>query len=179
MWPGSEFEKVRSMLCQIVVKWRLKLYSVEMSWWRCETGKRLLSFAQGSLHEFLEFAESWSFVVFGNVKQFVCETWNLKLVNLFLCDFHSCERWFVEFVVAVVHSCLQQLIWWLVWGFWSNHFDQLTISCLHSMSMTVVCVAASVGAVVFLCGLPWNGDSRLFWPEVIPVSHGMGLEKRV
>ena len=31
------------------------------------------------------------------------------------------------------------------------------------MNMAVVCVAASVGAVVFfLCGLPWNGESRVF-----------------
>ena len=41
----------------------------------------------------------------------------------------------------------------------ANHFDQLTISCLHSVYMTVVCVAVSVDSVVFLCGLPWNGDT--------------------
>ena len=30
MGAGSEFEKVRSILYQIVMRWRLKLYSVEM-----------------------------------------------------------------------------------------------------------------------------------------------------
>ena len=87
MWPGSEFEKVRSMLCQIVVKWRLKLYSVEMSWWRCETGKRLLSFAQGSLHEFSGICRELEFYCFWK-RETVC-LWNLKL--------ETCEFVFVWF----------------------------------------------------------------------------------
>ena len=39
-----------------------------------ETGKRLLSFAQGSLLEFSGICRELEFVVFGNVKPFVCET---------------------------------------------------------------------------------------------------------
>ena len=130
--------------------------------------------------EIAEFCTGKFAWIFGNLQRvgvlLFLETWNCLFVkpetcNLwicFWCDFHSCERWFVEFVVDVVYSCLQQLIWWLVWGFLQNHFDQLTISCLHFMYMTVVCVAVSVDSVVFLGGPPWNGDP---WVLFLSRSH--------
>ena len=48
------------------------------------------------------------------------------------------------------------------------------------MYMTVICVAASIVLVVFY--VVFHGmeiHEFYFCPEVIPVAHGLGLEKRV
>ena len=117
---------------------------------------------------FREFAESWSFVGL--------ETWNSLFVkpetfNLWICFcvifIHVNGDLWSLLSLSCIHACNS---WFddLSEGYCANHFDQLTISCLHSMSMTVVCVAASVGVVVFLCGLPWNGDP---WVLFLTRSH--------
>ena len=124
--------------------------------------------------EIAEFCTGKFAWIFGNLqrvgvllfwkRETVC-LWNLKLAT---CEFvfgvifiHVNGDLWSLLSLSCIHACNS---WFddLSEGYCRNHFDQLTISCLHFMYMTVVCVAVSVDSVVFLHGLPWNGDPWVF-----------------
>ena len=128
-----------------------------------------------------EICRELEFCCFGNVKQFVCETWNLQLVNLFfvwfsfmwmvICRVYCRCRAFMFATVALM-TCLRVLykpLWPVDHFMFAFHVHDRCLCCCE-------CWCSSL-----LCGLPWNGDPWVFnfWPEVTPVSHGLELEKRV